>query len=210
MNIERNLVNLMKNKFDELYEQVINESGLSRIWGKIQNHSCGTITAFRGDKPYQQNIQNNKKILAYLQSRGYSVTSILGTYIEGFGTEQARDVNERSFLVCNDKVEGDDGGKLANDLFKLGKAFDQDSVLIIPVGGENAYLWGTSDREDSFPGYNVKQPVGSGKFGKTAGEFLSKIKGREFAFEEIQHPLTINGKRSQSILLKEVEEILKN
>lgn len=198
----------MKNQFDKLYEQVILESGLSRVWSKIQNHSCGTITAFRGDKPYQENIKNNKKILAYLQSKGYSITSIMGTYIEGFGTEQAREVNERSFLVCNNKVEGDDGGELANDLFKLGKAFDQDSVMIIPVGGDGAYLWGTSNREDSFPGYDVKQPVGKGKYGKVAGEFLSKIKGREFAFEEIQHPNTINGKWAQSVLLKEIKNAL--
>jgi hypothetical protein len=214
----------MKNKFDELYEKVILESGLSRVWTKIRNHSSGTITAFRGDVPYQQNIRNNKKILAYLQSKGYSVTSIMGTYIENFRDEEKKEeiharnaggdpydpeerhVQERSFLVVNDIVEGDDGGKLADDLFKLGEVFDQDSVMIIPVGGNNAYLWGTSKREESFPDYNTKHLVGSGKYGKTSGAFLSKIKGREFAFESIKSPQTINGKRGQMILLKEIEK----
>jgi hypothetical protein len=214
----------MKNKFDELYEKVILESGLSRVWSKIQNHSSGTITAFRGDVPYQQNIRNNKKILAYLQSKGYSVTSIMGTYIENFRDEEKKEeiharnaggdpydpkerhVHERSFLVVNDRVKGDDGGKLADDLFKLGEVFDQDSIMIIPVGGNNAYLWGTSKREESFPDYNTKHLVGSGKYGKTSGEFLSKIKGRAFAFEAIKSPQTINGKRGQMILLKEIEK----
>jgi hypothetical protein len=198
---------MKNNLFDKLYDDVLMESSLSRIWAKTQNHSCGTITSFRGDKPYDENIRNNKKILSYLQSKGYSVTSILGTYIEGKGSPDERDVNERSFFVCNDKVKGDDGGQLANDLFKLGELFDQDSVLIIPVGGK-AYLWGTSNREHAYPSYNSKEEVGSGRFGKVAGEFLSKIKGREFAFENINLPQTINGKRGQMILLKEIKKEL--
>jgi hypothetical protein len=198
---------MKKNLFDKIYDDVLLESGLSRIWAKTQNHSCGTITDFRGDKPYAENIRNNKKILSYLQSKGYSVTSILGTYIEGMGSPEERDVNERSFFVCNDKVEGDDGGQLANDLFKLGKLFDQDSVMIIPIGGK-AYLWGTSNRETAYPSYNSKEEVGTGRFGKVAGQFLSKIKGREFAFENITPPQTINGKRGQMILLKEIKREL--
>jgi hypothetical protein len=216
----------MKNKFDELYENVVNESSLTRVWQKIQRHSSGTITAFRGDKPYDENIKNNKKILAYLQNKGYSMTSILGTYIENFRDEEKKEeilaknaggdpynpkerhVHERSFLVVNDKVEGDDGGALANDLFKMGEAFDQDSVMIIPVGGKNAYLWGTSNREESYPGYNVKTEVGKGRYGKSSGAFLSKIRGREFAFEAISEPKTINGKWAMSVILKEMKKQL--
>jgi hypothetical protein len=130
-----------------------------------------------------------------------------GQRLDPYDPEE-RHVQERSFLVVNDRVEGDDGGKLADDLYKLGEVFDQDSVMIIPVGGNNAYLWGTSKREESFPDYNTKHLVGSGKYGKTSGAFLSKIKGREFAFESIKSPQTINGKRGQMILLKEIKKQL--
>lgn len=207
----------------ENYE-LLKESSLSRIWRKTQKHSCGTITAFRGDLPYEENVRNNKKLVAYLQDKGYSVTGIQGTYIENFRSDEQKEedrirrsrgeeveveperhVNERSYFVCNEKVEGDDGGELKNDLIKLGELFDQDSVMIIPFGGKNAYLYGTSKREESYPGYGEAEVVGSGKYGKAAGQFLSKIKSREFAFEDIQVPQTINGKRGYQILLKEIK-----
>ena len=197
----------MKNKdLENIYGEMIEESGLSRLWRKTQDNQCGTITAFRGDRSYEENIRNNKKLLAYLQSKGYSVTSIAGTYIENMGSENEKEVNERSFFVCDQKGTGD----LEKDLFKLGEAFDQDSVLIIPVGGKGAYLLGTSKREDSYPGYGNKEIVGDASYGQAAGEFLSKIKGRQFAFEDIEEPQTINGKRGQLIMLREMEKMLED
>jgi hypothetical protein len=53
--------------------------------------------------------------------------------------------------------------------------------------------------------------VGSSRFGKVAGQFLSRIRGREFAFEEnddYQEPMTINGIRGQNILASRVEQSL--
>lgn len=201
----------MKTKFDNFYKDMmsmITESGLSRLHQKINKHTCGTITAFRGEKSYAENTKNNKKILAYLQSKGYSVTGIQGTYIENFQSEGERHVNEQSFFVCNHNVNGDDNGELKNDLIKLGELFDQDSILIIPVGGSGAYLYGTSRRDDAYPSYGESEVVGKGRFGKVAGEFLSKIKGREFAFEDIEKPGTINGIRGRDILLKEIKRDL--
>jgi hypothetical protein len=214
----------MTDKFNKLYKEIIQESSLSRVWAKTQKHTCGSITAFRGEKKRAENLRDNKKMLAYLQSKGYSVTFVLGTYIENrfirdpaYGflnpnkkmiNKKAVPTNEESFFVCNHNVEGDDGGELERDLFKLGEAYNQDSVLIIPFGGQGAYLLGTSDRPEAYPGYEVKEIVGKGKYGKTAGEFLSKIGGREFAFEEISLPQTINGIRGMKILLKEVKQDL--
>ena len=200
------------NKKDAEVLSMLYESSLSRIWDKTQKHSCGTITAFRGDTPYATNIRNNKKLVAYLQSKGYSITGIQGTYIENFNedpdnpnTEPERHVNEKSYFVCNNKVDGDDGGELFQDLVKMGELFDQDSVMIIPVGGQNAFLYGTSKRDSSYPSYGESEVVGSGKYGQASGQFLSKIQGRQFAFEDVQPPQTINGKRGQQILLNEIE-----
>jgi len=194
---------ILENIYDEIRTNLLNESGLSRLWDKTQKHSCGTISAFRGDREYQENDRNHKKLASYLLSKKYSVTKIAGTYIENFGTEDARDVNERSLFVCNQNVDGDDGGELENVLVEMGEHFDQDSILIIPVGGKGAYLRGTSRRDNAFPSYGQTEIVGSGKYGRAAGEFLSKIQGRRFAFEHLELPQTINGKRGFDILLKE-------
>ena len=115
----------------------------------------------------------------------------------GEAQKHVREVVEPSFFVCNHKVEGDDGGELERDLVKVGGKTDQDSVLIVPYGGKGAYLLGTSRRENAFPPYGQKEVVGSGKYGRAAGQFLSRIRGRAFAFEEVEPPSTRNGKWAQ-------------
>jgi len=183
----------------------MNESSLSRLWRKTQDHTCGSISGYRDENTRAENKANNKVILNYLQGKGYSVTSVQGSYIENFGTDSAKEVKEPSFFVCNDKVEGDDGGQLERDLIKMGRKTDQDSILVIPYGGKEAYLVGTSRRDEAFPSYGQKEVVGSGRFGRAAGEFLSRIRGRKFAFEEIDRPGTRNGKWAQSLLVKRID-----
>jgi hypothetical protein len=199
----------MKNKgeLENIYSEILNESSLSRLWDETQKHSCGTISAFRGDRIYQENDLNHKKLVAYLLSKGYSFTKIDGTYIENFGSNDEEDINERSLFVCNHNVEGGDGGELEEDLFKMGEYFNQDSVLIIPLGGEGAYLFRTSKRDNAYPSYGQKEIVGNGRYGKVAGQFLSKIQGRSFAYEHIEKPQTVNGWRGIDILLREFEEL---
>lgn len=183
----------------------MNESSLSRLWRKTQDHTCGSISGYRDENTRAENKANNKVILNYLQGKGYSVTSVQGSYIENFGTDSAKEVKEPSFFVCNDKVEGDDGGQLERDLIKMGRKTDQDSILVIPHGGKGAYLVGTSRRDEAFPSYGQKEVVGSGRFGRAAGEFLSRIRGRKIAFEEIDRPGTRNGKWAQSLLVKRID-----
>jgi len=188
------------------FKNYLSESSLSRLWSKTQNHVCGTITSYRGDKTKAQNQKTNKEMLRYLLGKGYSVTKIKGSYIENFASENQKEVGEASFFVCNDKVDGDDKGQLQKDLVALGRKYDQDSVLIIPYGGKGAFLYGTSKREDAYPEYNKKEIVGQGKFGKASGKFLSRIKGREFAFEEVEPPQTINGIRGQQIFVEKMSK----
>lgn len=188
------------------FKGFLEESSLSRIWSKTKNHSCGTITSYRGDRTKAENKKTNKEMLTYLMGKGYSVTKIKGSYIENFGSENEKEVGEASFFVCNQKVDGDDGGKLQKDLAALGRKYDQDSVLIIPHGGKGAFLLGTSKRDDGFPAYNQKEVVGKGKFGKAAGQFLSRIRGREFAFEEVEAMQTINGIRGQKMFVEKMSK----
>ena len=92
----------------------------------------------------------------------------------------------------------------------MGQKYDQDSILVVTVGGKEAYLVGTSQRSSAWPSFGQKEVVGSSRFGKVAGQFLSRIRGREFAFEEdeYQEPMTINGIRGQSILASRVKQDL--
>lgn len=183
------------------FYDILQETSLSRLWDKTQKYTCGVITGFRGDKTKAENLKRNHEIVAFLQGRGYSVTKVLGTYIEHFGTDDATEVSEQSFFVANHAVDGDDNGMLKKDLAMLGQRYDQDSILVIPFGGKGAYLYGTSHRDNAYPPFGQTAKVGDATWGDAAGEFLSKVQGRKFAFENIEPPQTINGIRGQKILV---------
>lgn len=188
------------------------EASLNRIYQKTKNHAVGAVTAFRGDKTKAENKSNNKKVLAYLMNAGYSVIKVKGSYWENFQKPTQREVGEESFFVANYKVEGDDSGQLERDLIKLGRLYDQDSILSVPFE-KKGYLYGTSKREDGFPDYNQKVVVGKPVFGDAKGEFFSRVKGRKFAFEsyeEVSKPMTYNGKWALALIAKDVaEELIK-
>lgn len=175
----------------------ISESSLSRLKSKIDDHSTGAITAFRGGFTKAQNQQRNKKLLSMIMQKGYQVTTVKGSYIEDFGTDKAKEVGETSFFVVN-PMSGSDKGALEKDLIKFGKEFDQDSILSVRHT-EKAALIGTNGSD--FPGMGKKIEVGTGKFGKS-GEFFSRIKGRTFNFSENQHvmPTTKNGRWAMKVM----------
>ena len=169
---------------DEILDEAkLNEAGLARIYDKMQKHATGTITAFRGEFSRRENMTKNSELKQELLRLGFSVTAIEGSYIENFGSADEVEVAEKSFFVANHNVEGDDRGELERALIRMGKKFDQDSVMIVPVGGKNAYLVGTSIRDNAWPEYGQKEVVGSGRLGQHSGMFLSRIRGRAFAFE---------------------------
>jgi hypothetical protein len=191
--------------FEKILEAELNaleESGLSRLHSKISNFESGAITAFRGERDLATNKANNQKLKAYLMQKGFSVTAVKGSYLENFGSENQREVSEPSFFVSDHK----DTGNLEQTLVALGRMFDQDSVLIVPKGGADAYLIGTSHRDDAWPSYGKREVVGSSKFGKVVGQFLSRVKNRQFAFESVEFPDTINGKRGWHILAESVQK----
>lgn len=170
------------------------ESSLSRIQGKLTNHAIGAITAFRGNLTRNENLQRNKKLLAQLLRHEFQVTTVKGSYIEGYGSENEQEVGETSFVVVN-PTKGDDQGVLEAALIELGTEYEQDSILSVPFKGE-AVLVGTSANEDAFPSQGTKVKVGEAQFG-VEGEFFSRVRGRPFKFaeaHEVEVPQTHNGK----------------
>jgi len=172
-----------------LPDKQLNESGLARLSKHMEEHDCGTITAFRSkegcagpdDKQYSRsdNQKRNKQLYANLQMMGYGVTAVHGAYIENYGTSNAKEVRENVYFVVDIK----DGGKLREDLINLGGKYEQDSILFIPKGGEGSILIGTNDCKDSYPGLGKEIKFNDRKMGK-GGEFMTKISGRPFMFEE--------------------------
>ena len=170
------------------FKEYLNESSLSRLWRHNEEHDAGALTAFRkgsdcGEgEPYtkKENKQRNKSLLAKLKTKGYGVTKLLGTYPEG-----GKSVKETSYFV----VDLDDTGNLEKDLRKLGKEFEQDSVLFIPKGAikgdAKAHLVGTNSCENNWLGFGKKEVFNKGRMGYDSPIYTSKVNGRPFIFEEV-------------------------
>lgn len=171
-------------------KKILNESSLSRIYNHYTKHDSGTISAFRsardcgmGEKyTKSENMQRSSQLKSKLLTMGYSVSRINGVYIENYNTPNEIPVNEVSYLV----VDINDTGNLKNDLIKLGKYFDQDSITFSNPSGEY-YLISSNNCEQGYPGngqIGVEIKLGKPMFGKS-GEFHSKINGRPFIFQSL-------------------------
>ena len=162
----------------ESWNKYLLESSLSRVYGHIMEHDSAILTAFRNEYPKKINYERNRKLKAHLLSLGYGVTKVRGSYIENFETPEAVEVAEQSLFVSNRS----DDPAFFESIKSMGEQYEQDSVLIIPVGGKDAYLIGTSEGND-YPPYGETISVGNLKMGHS-DEFMSKISGRPFIFKE--------------------------
>ena len=182
--------------FETKWKALLKESSLSRVRSWIDKADVAIITGFRDDpydlakcpsgastaednqrSPKATNMLRNRDLKATLLSMRYGVTKVKGSYIEAFDTPQAIEVRENSMLVVN--LEEDPN--FISNITMLGKKFCQDSVLIIPKGGQGAYLHGTNNSE--FPGLDQKVEVGSLKMG-AEDEFMTRVDNRPFTFNE--------------------------
>jgi hypothetical protein len=194
------------------FGKVLNESSLTRIHSHIMKHDCAVITAFRnklincmsednGDKlNISDNKMRNKRLKSALLSLGYGVTSVKGTYIENYMSDNQVEVKEDSYFVVNLTDDPD----FISHIKKLGEMFCQDSVMIVEQGGDNNYLFGTN--KSDFPGYGEKIELGYFKPG-IESEFMTKVSGRPFALESFGD-LQINSKRIVKEFAKPILDLL--
>ena len=208
---------------------LINEAGLAKIRQDMSDYDTAFITAFRGDindksmcaytppeepldekggkkrtravqgKKAKTNRRNNKDLSAYILSRGYGMKNVQGSYIENFGSldpeKIPREVKENSFFVVNLKNDP----QFFDEIIDLGKRYCQDSVILVPKGGE-AFLYGTNN---TYPGLDQEETVGEFMGGET-GEFMSRVGGRPFIMKEEEETRIYNdysGKQRQAIKL---------
>jgi len=175
----------------ENWKRFLTESSLSRVYEHILEHDTAIISAYRNDifdrekctdnaivaEEGDENILRSRDLKATLLANGYGVTKVRGTYIEDFDTLQAVEVGENSLFVVNIRDEP----SFSEAIVDLGEKFCQDSVLLIPRGGRDAFLRGTNNSE--FPGYHNDITVGSLKMGQEE-EFMTRVGGRPFTFTE--------------------------
>ena len=161
---------------------IFNESSLSRVHAHTQGRNIGMITAHRGENSKEENEKRNGELEKKIRGAGYGFVKVKGRYIENHGTENARPVDEHSYLVVGN--HGDDKGHLLHFLKKQGEHYGQDSILHKAHDEDNAKLHGT--KEGGWPGKGETHDVG--KFHPNrAGEFHTVMKGsRTFSFESIR------------------------
>jgi len=181
----------MKELFEN-WNKYLLESSLSRVYGHIMEHDSAILTAFRNEYPKKVNYIRNRELKAQLLTIGYGVTKVAGSFIENFETPEAIEVSEQSFFVSN---RGDDPA-FFESIKSMGEQYEQDSVLIIPVGGKDAYLIGTTEGND-YPPYGETISVGDLKMGRE-DEFMSKISGRPIVFKDLKEELQTYKKLSRN------------
>jgi hypothetical protein len=188
-------------KLIENWQRFLIESSLSRLYGHMTKHDSAILSAFRNEFTREENYERNRELKARMLDWGFGVTKVAGSYIENFQTPKAMEVSEESFFVSN----REDDPQFTGVIGDLGEEYNQDSVLIIPLGAEDAYLLGTRP-EGEYPTYEAQESVGSLKMGEES-EFMSRVNGRPVTFFEGLETYENLSKNSKWAVKKLVERI---
>ncbi len=160
------------------FKQFMQETSLNRVKSKSDKGGMAIMSAQRGDKSKKENKARSKQLEKDIKGSGLpGPTKVSGRYTENPGTPQEKKVGEKSHVVSSGK-KGKKAFKKA--ITKLGKKYDQDSVLIQKKPKGSASVTGTS--KSSWPGEGKNVKVGKMKPGRT-GEFDTKVKKKTFTYE---------------------------
>ena len=187
----------MKKDFKKFYNESeqLNESGLAKLTGYMDEHDCGIISASRdyikdGRKMNpEQNRKRTKVLQMQLMDLGYDIIPVKGSFIENFGGDpndpdpkkRPHQVRELSYFVVDSK----DRGRLLRDLMKLGEEWYQDGISFIKKGENSLTIYGTNDTyRDTAKQYPVRE-IGKERV------FMTKVHGRPFNFDESYNFKTI-------------------
>lgn len=163
--------------------ECLNESSLSRILHHTMHNNIAILTAHRGNLSSAENNARNDELKKKIREAGYGYIRVKGHYIEGYGSDLAKDVNEHAFIVVGDGK--DDADKLLNHVKQWGELYNQDSVLHKKHDTKKAVLYGTSKNEESYPRYGFSVDVGT-YHPSRMGEFHSSLnKNKSFVFESV-------------------------
>jgi len=177
-------VQMAKLKEGKTFEQFmlecysIQETSLTRVMSKSQKGGMAIMSAQRGDKSKSENKARSKQLEKDVRGAGLpGPTKVSGRYTENPGTPQEKKVGEKSHIITPGKKGK---RKFKKAIEKLGKKYNQDSVLLQRKKGGESTLKGTS--KTSWPGEGKNVKIGSMKPGRT-GEFDTKVKNKTFTVE---------------------------
>jgi hypothetical protein len=160
-------------------EYDLSETSLTRVMSKSQKGGMAIMSAQRGDKSKSENKARSKQLEKDVRGAGLpGPTKVSGRYTENPGTSQEKKVGEKSHIITPGKKGK---RKFKKAIEKLGKKYDQDSVLIQRKPGGSSTLKGTS--KTSWPGKGKNVSIGSMKPGRT-GEFDTRVKNKTFTVED--------------------------
>ena len=171
----------MKNfeEFKDQAQEELEESSLSRLVKKAEKGGTAYMSAERGDKSKKENKARTKQLAKDIRGAGLpGPTKVEGQYKEAGQDEPNK---EQSYAISSGK-KGKKAFKKA--IKKLGKKYDQDSVLIQKDKDTDAKLHATTKAG--------KEDLGKwdGKVGKMKpggkGEMQTRIKGKTFTMEETE------------------------
>lgn len=155
-------------------DEFLQESSLSRVWQHFKSDKTVVImTAFRGDKSYQENISNNKKIANIFKSEKFEYFFVDGYWIENKGTDDEQKVSEDSIFIISEPERSDELIKLA---FNEAKKFNQDAIFVKTK--DEVYLYFKDGTKDKLTG--GLQP---GKIGDFYTQLRNNKKSNTFVFE---------------------------
>ena len=159
-------------------EYDLSETSLNRVRSKSEKGGMAIMSAQRGDKSKSENKARSRQLERDIRGAGLpGPTKVSGRYTENPGTSQEKKVGEKSHVVSSGKMGK---RKFKKAITKLGKKYNQDSVLIQKKPKGPAQLVGTNK---SWPGEGKRVKVGKMNPGKT-GEFDTKVKNKTFTYEE--------------------------
>jgi hypothetical protein len=157
----------------------IQETSLSRVVSKSKKGGLAILSAERGNLSNRENKERSKSMERSIKGAGLpGPTKAQGRYTEDDGSDEGRKVGEKSHIVSSGKKGKK---KFKKAIEKLGKKFNQDSVLIQKKPGGSGDLVGTS--KGAWPGEGRRVPQGKMRPGRT-GEFDTKVKNKTFTFEK--------------------------
>ncbi|QIN96776.1 hypothetical protein [Synechococcus phage S-N03] len=198
----------MKNfeEFKEQAQEELEESSLSRLAKKAEKGGTAYMSAERADKSKKENKARTKQLAKDIRGAGLpGPTKVEGQYKEAGQDEPSK---EQSYAISSGK-KGKKAFKKA--VKKLGKKYDQDSVLIQKDKDTDAKLHATSKAG--------KEDLGKwdGKVGKMKpggkGDMQTRIKGKTFTMEEyelledLKTDLQIRASKGDKEAMKKLKEL---
>lgn len=165
----------------------IQETSLSRVVSKIKKGGIATISAERGDKNKKENRERSNRLSRDLRGRGLGATKARGSFVETDDEGNRREVGETSYVVSSGKKGK---RKFKKAVQKLGRKYDQDSVLIKQKPGlKSTASWlGTTKRKGAEPKLGKTSPQGKLSTANAnkplpAGEGGTKVKNKTYQFK---------------------------